>query len=372
MRVSTYYFTAVIIGLLLSLLIACGDPARAAFEEAARIDQQQQQLDAATKYLAAHEKSPSTEYGQLAKVRAEILLLELGAQRLQGKQWSELAKAADSLLEMDPTSAAGNIYKSYVLFEEGDLAEAAAALEKAQGELRGVSPPTKEAITATAKALFDGAEAGARSSLEVSVVDEQFLKNARARLNNKLSRERQSVQRRSELLAEGTLEAMATLLDNYADSPEATKVRGPYAQKVAAKLASVEAVGPPTVEDPDPITTHVDALKLRAPDEEVSKQALSKVKALRSAWETQYEEQLETIDEQVAEHQAKAMDQIATIIREKCAPARSNLNKGVEGAAEALSAAREEAAKLVPNGLTPEDLQEVSLYIMANCTPTKQ
>lgn len=372
MQRSIVYLVILTIGLIPPLLVACSDPARSDFEAAAEIDQNQQQLEAATKYLEVHAKAPNSEYGKLAKARAEILLLELGAQHLQAKQWDELAKAADQLLKAEPNSVAGNIYKGYAAYGAGNLDQAASALEKAQGKAVGVSPPTKEAITATAKALFDGAEAGARSSLQVSVVNEQFLKNARARLNNKLGRERQSAERRAELLKQGTLEAMATLLDNYSKSPEAAKVRQPYAEKIAAKLQSVESVGPPTVEDPDPIATHADALKLRAPDEDVSKQALAKVKALRTAWESHYEEQLETIDEQVAEHQAKAMDRIASVITEKCAPARARINKGDNSAAEALAKAREEAAKLVPNGLTPEDLQEVSAYIVANCTVSKQ
>jgi len=358
--------------LLLLGFVGCGDPARRAFGEAAQADQGQRQLEAATKYMDVARANAATRYGKLAKARAEVLLLEIGAQHLQAKQWAELDQAASKLLELDGSSMAGNLYTSYAAQGQGRLADASTALDKASGTARGVAPPTAEAIEATTEALYGGAEAGARSSLEGSVVDAQFLKNARARLTNKLARERLSAERRAELSGKGTLDAMATLLDNYADSTEAAKARPIYATKMAAKLESVQKVGPPSVQDPDPIATVVDALARRAPNEAATKKALASVGALRGQWEAEHEEQLKGIDEQVAAHQDRAMDRIAAVIRDKCAPLRERLTKGRTEALGPLSAAREEAAKLVPNGLTEEELQGVSKTILAVCTPPRQ
>ncbi len=366
------YRILIVIGLLPPLAVACGDAARGAFDEAAALDRGQQQLEAATKYMKVHSDSSSSRYGKLARARAEVLLLELGAQHLQQKNWSDLDQAAGKLIELDSSSVAGHLYRAYALYGQGEFAKASKSLKQAAGTPRGVTPPSKEAVEATAVALFDGTEAGAQSALDGSLVDGQFLKNARARLGNKINREQSATKRRAALLAEGTLDSMATLLDNYSKSPEATKVRRPYAEKLAAKLQSIATVGPPTVEDPDPIATLADSLIRRAPEEGVTKAALAKVKVLRAQWEANYEEQLTTIDDQVAIHHAKRMDQIALVITNKCAPARGRLEKAEAGAAETLALAREEAVKLVPNGLTPEDLQEVARYILANCTPQKQ
>lgn len=372
-RVARGWLGLTFLGVILPVvLFACDDAARRAFDEAAEADRNHEDLEAATKYIKVHADAPDSRYGKLARARAKVILLEVGGQHLQAKQWEKLDTAAGKLLEVEPSSVAGHIYKSWAAYGQGNLDTAAALLEKAKGTPRGVAPPTKEALEATAEALFDGAEAGAKSALSIAVVDEQFLKNARARLNNKITRERQSNARRAELLAKNTLEAMATLLDNYPDSPEAAKVREPYAVKIAAKLQSIETVGPPRVEDPDPISTIVDALSSRAPEEEVSKQAVSKVKALRAEWEEHYEEQLEDIDTRVAKHHVRSMDAIATHIREKCAPLRVRLEKGDDSARPLLAKARQKAEQMVPNGLTPADLQEVAGYILVNCSPSKQ
>jgi hypothetical protein len=363
---------AFVVGVVAPLSAGCGDAARGPFDEAAALDRARDHQRAVEQYMKVHADAPESRYGKLARARAEVVLLQVGAQALQEERWSELDGAAGKLLELDPGSAAGGIYRAHALAGQGKLVEAQEALAAATGTPQGVTPPSQEAVEATALALFGGAEAGARSTLEGSIVDEQFLKNARARLSNTITRAQTGAKRRADLVAAGTLEAMATLLDNYGESDEAAAVRRPYAEKVAAKLRSIETVGPPAVEDPDPISTLADALSRRAPDEAVSKAALASVKALREQWEAHYEEELQGIDAQVAEHHAKRMDEIAAVITTKCAPARGRLAEGAEGATEALAEAREEAAKLVPNGLSPTDLQEVSMYILANCTPPRQ
>jgi len=363
---------ALVIGMFTLLMVACGDSGRGGFDTAAELERGQKQGKAVAAYLDAHSQAPDSRFGKLARARAEILLLELGAQHLQAKQWDELDATAGKLLKLDGSSVAANIYKGCAAHGKGDDDQAQAFLEKASGEPVGVNPPSKAAVEATAEALFRGATAGAQSSLDGSVVDAQFLKNARTRLGNTLGRARLSAKRRAELLAENTLDAKATLLDNYPDSPEAAKVRPGYAKAIAAKLASVETVGPPTVDDPDPIATLQYALENRAPNEKVSKQALAKVDRLRTTWEETHEELLKTIDEAVVERRDKAIAKIATVIREKCAPLLTKANAGDESALEPLLAARNEAAKLIPNGLSQQEFEELRLSVAAACTPSKR
>lgn len=360
---------AFLILMLLYLVVACSDAAQGDFEAAAELDQQAKQLDAVDAYLKAHKTAPDSHHGKLAYARAKVLLLELGAQNLQTKQWEDLSKVADRIIELDAASYAGNVYKGYALFGQGQMDEADLFLKKASGPAKGVSPPSELAIEATAKALFRGAEAGAKAALTGSVVDERFLKNTSVRLENKVKRQQASVARRAELSKEGTLDAMATLLDNYGESPEAAKVRTPYATKVAAKLKSVKAVGPPTVNDPDPITTLEVTLSERVPAEKVAKKALSRIPALRKAWEEHYSEQLENIDDLVAEYQQKAIERMAKVISDKCAPLHTKVKGGDTTAIERLDEARQEALKMIPNGLAEEEMQDLAIRVHVACSP---
>ncbi len=349
-------------------LAACGDAAKGPFEAAAALDRQQQASKAVGLYLEAHETAPETRYGKLALARAEVLLVEVGAQQLDADQWDQLDETAGKILELHADDGVGYLYKGYAANGKGRMDEAEALLKKASGDLRGIAPPSDLAVEATALALFSGASAGASAALSGSPVDSAFLTGKRDRLLKHIDRERQAAARRRELADEGTLDSMATLLSNYSDSEEAAKVRPLYAKQLGARLETPEKVGPPTPDDPDPIATIVDSLTLRAPEEPAAKAALAKVEALRPRWEKLYEEQIEQVDEQVAERQEQAMSKIAAIIRDKCAPARTRLQKGDQGAVEPLKAAAEEAAALVPNGMTEEDLQKIQLFIIANCT----
>lgn len=355
--------------LLLYLVVACSDAAQGNFESAAELDQQAKQLDAVDAYFKAHKTAPDSHHGKLAYARAEVLLLELGAQNLQTKQWEELAKVADRILELDAASYAGNVFKGYALYGQGQLDQADQYLKKATGPAKGVSPPSDLAIEATAKALFRGAEAGARAALSGSVVDERFLKNTSVRLENKVKRQQTSEARRTELAKAGTLDAMATLLDNYSDSPEAAKVREPYALKVSAKLKSVKTIGPPTVNDPDPITTLEVSLSERVPEVKAAKKSLARIPALRKAWEEHYSEQLENIDEMVAEYQQKAIVRMAKVISDKCAPLHTKVKGGDATAIEPLEEARQEALKMIPNGLAEEELQDLAIRVHVACSP---
>jgi hypothetical protein len=353
--------------------MSCSDGAKKGFNAAAQLDRQGQQLEAAQSYVKAHRASPESSFGKLARSRAEIIYAELGAQHLQAKRWTELNEVADHILDLDGSSKFGALYKGYATYGQDQVNDVSGWLEKAQGNLRGVSPPSPQAVEATAKALFRGATQGATSALEGSIVDERFLTNLRTRLSNRVMREQTVRQRRQELLKQNDLDSMATLLDNYADSPEAAKVRTPYATKISAKLKSVETVGPPTVEDPDPIATLVDALRLRAPEEKVSKAALSKIEALRGQWEEHFSESLENIDELVAEHQQKAIESMAKVISDKCAPQLTKVRGGDEAALTPLEEARQEALKLIPNGLAEEEMQDLAVRVHAACSPpTKQ
>lgn len=352
----------------LLVVAACGDPAKAPFQTAAEQDRQQHAVKAVELYLAANKAAPDSRYGKMALARAEVLLIDVGAQQLEADEWDALDETASKILELHPDEGVGYLYKGYAANGKGQVDEAEAFLKKASGELRGISPPTDLAVEATAAALFSGATAGASSALGGSPVDSAFLTGKRDRLLKQIERDRQAAARRAELLADGSLDAMATLLTNYTDSEEAAKVRPLYAGQLAAKLESPEKVGPPTPDDPDPIATIVDSLAARAPEEPAAKAAIAKVDALRPQWEERYEEEIERVDEQVAERQEQAMSKIAAIIRDKCAPLRTKLQKGDQGAAEPLKAAAEEAAGLVPNGMTEEDLQKIQLFIIANCT----
>lgn len=362
---------AVVFGFILLLLaIACSDAAQGDFDSAAELDRQQKQSEAVEAYIKAHQASPDSHYGKLAKARAEVLLLEIGAQQLQAKQWPQLDETAGKLIGLN-VKTAGNIFKSWSAYGQNKLDQADEFLKQATGDPQGVAPPTEEAIEATASALFRGATAGAKSALSGSVVDSQFLKNYRNKLKNKITRERVSLERRAELAKKNTREAMETLLDNYPDSEEAKAVRKTYAKMIARKLRSIETVGPPKVQDPDPIATLADALE-RVPDEKVAKSALARVPALRKAWEGQYEEMLKTIDEQVQAHQDKAIKQIREIILKQCVPLKRRVKAGEEGALEELTKVRQKAAKTIPNGLTPDELQQMTLLVLANCTPQKR
>lgn len=355
--------------LFILAVVACGDAAQGDFEVAAELDQQAKQLEAVDAYFKAHKTAPDSHHGKLAYARAEVLLLELGAQNLQTKQWEELAKVADKILELDTSSFAGNVYKGYALFGQGQLDSVAPILKKATGTVKGVSPPNDLAVEATAKALFRGAEDGAKAALSGSVVDERFLKNNKVRLENKVQRQIKSQERRAELLKQDTLDAMAILLDNYSESPEAAKVRGTYAKKISSKLKSVATIGPPTVNDPDPITTLELSLSERTPNEKLAKTALARVPALRKAWEEHYAEQLENIDEMVAEYQGKAYQRIAKVISEKCAPLYTKAKNGDESVVEPLEEARQEALKMIPNGLSEEELGDLAVRVHVACSP---
>jgi len=351
------------------LILACSDAAKGGFEAAAEEDRRQNQAEAVDLYLEANKAAPDSRFGKLALARAEVLLLELGAQQLSADQWDELDGTGARLLALDGASGSGSVFKGYAAHGKGQLEEAERWLKKASGDIKGVAPPSEAAIEATAEALFNGASAGASSALSGSLVDTSFLGNKRDRLLKLIERDREAAARRAELVKAGTMDAMATLLTNYAKSSEAAKVRGPYAQKLAAKLASPEKVGPPTPDDPDPIATIVDSLKMRAPEEPAAVKAFAR--ELRPAWEERYEDEIETVDKQVAAVQEGAMSKIAVIIRDKCAPLRTKLEKGDRSAAEPLKAAAIEAAELIPHGMTEEDLQKIQLFIIANCTSSK-
>ena len=73
MRTTIWLFIAV-------AMAGCDDPAQTSFAAAAEQDRGQHQEEAVTLYVSTAQQHPDTRHGKLAKVRAEVLLLELGAQ----------------------------------------------------------------------------------------------------------------------------------------------------------------------------------------------------------------------------------------------------------------------------------------------------
>jgi len=357
----------VILGFAAALLAACAEPGENEFSAAALLDSKNKKSDAVAQYLKAFKAAPNAHFGELAKARAEVLLLQLGAQHLETKQWSELEKVANQLIEIDAESMAGNTFMGFVLLGKGQLDEVEPWLQKANGVPRAVTPPSDLAVEATALALFKGAKNSARSKLERSSVDEQFLKTARERLETTLGRERAIIARCAELATQNTEQAMATLVYNYPDRPETAKVRGAYAKMISAKLASVETIGPPTVTDPDPIVTLVGALE-RVKGEPEADATLAKIMDTQKAWETTYAEQLKGLEELIGPYQKQALDRVDKVIAEKCTPLGEKLKQGDTTALPALWEARTEAIKLIPSGLG-ETYEEHAIRVHKACTP---
>lgn len=364
----------VLVSLCLGALLvgACAGPAESEFAAAAALDNVNKKSEAVERYLKAWEAQPDDQWGKLAKARAEVLLLHLGSQHLQTKQWGDLEKVAGHLLAIDSDSMAGNMFMGHALLGKGQLDEVESWLRKANGVPRPVTPPSDEAVEATAKALFKGAVNSARSKLERSDITEQFLTSARTGLETGLAREKAIRARCAELAGQTTEEAMATLLFNYPERPEAEKVRGPYAKLMAARLATPETIGPPTIEDPDPIATIVGALE-RVPTEPESQKARDSknIEAIQTAWEKAYGAQLKALMESpdaIATYQKQHLERVDKVINDKCVPLAERLKQGDAAALAPLWEARTEAIKLIPSGLG-EEFEAHARRVNKACTP---